>query len=249
MRSEEFISSLTALCEGEEDLQGLRLGVPLGRDVTEKVVFSQKREKPFIFRHTCVTGVKRTAFIKRLLCTLSSLYDKTEANFLIVSPRTDYGELLRLRAADVTAPFVREKEDIERALSCVKELLSLHERERACPRLILVLDGLEEIKNCNINGDLEEYRAFFELVARKPNVEVISGVELMKSIFSGYPGAFVGVGNCLVTTLEEGKADVTYVGEDSSLSMPTPIYFPSSPSMTETVIALNAAAQKSQENE
>ncbi len=244
MRSQEFISSLTTLCEREEDLQRLRLGVPLGRDAADTLVLSQKREKPFMIRHTCVTGVKRTSFIKRTLLTLSCLYEKEEANFFIVSPRKEYGELLRLLNADITLPYVREKADVEACFGCVKELISLHERERGCPRLILVLDGLEEIEGCNKNGDLEEYRDFFDVIARKNNVEVISGVELMKSIFSGYPGAFVGVGNALITTIEEGKADVTYVGDDSSLSMPTPIRFPVAPSVTETVISLNALAQK-----
>ncbi len=247
MRSEEFISSLTGFCEDEAGLQALRVGVPLGMDVTENIVFSQKREKPFMIRHTCVTGVRKTAFIKRTLCTLTCLYEKTEANFFILSPKAEYGELVKLLHADITMPYIREKGDIESCLACVKELVSLHTREKGCPRLILVLDGLEEVEDCNKNGDLEEYRAFFDLLARQPNMEIISGVELMKSIFSGYPGAFVGVGNCLVTTVEEGKADVTYVGEDSSLSMPTPIYFPSAPSITETVIALNALAQKQSE--
>ncbi len=244
MRSEEFISSLTTLCEKEGDLQRLRVGVPLGNDVTGALVLSQKREKPFMLRHTCVTGVRRSAFIKRVLFTLSCLYEKSEANFLIVSPKKDYGELLRLLNADVTVPYVREKADVDECFKCVKELLSMHETQKGCPRLIIVLDGLEEIAGCNKNGDLEEYRDFFDLVARKNNVEIISGVELMKSIFSGYPGAFVGVGNTLVTTIEDGKADVTYVGEDSTLSMPTPFRFPIAPSTTETVIMLNALAQK-----
>lgn len=244
MRSEEFISSLTTLCEREEDLQRLRLGVPLGRDASDTLVLSQKREKPFMIRHTCVTGVKRTPFIKRTLFTLSCLYEKDEANFFILSPRNDYGELLRLLNADMTVPYVRERGDVEACLNCVKELIALQERENGCPRLVLVLDGLEEIEGCNKNGDLQEYRDFFDVVARKPNVEIISGVDLIKSIFSGYPGAFVGVGNALVTTIEEGKADVTYVGEDSSLSMPTPIRFPTAPSVTETVIMLNALSQK-----
>ncbi|MBE7084560.1 MAG: hypothetical protein E7368_00710 [Clostridiales bacterium] len=240
MNSEEFILSLTNFCEDEESLQNLRLGVPLGKDASNALVFSQKQEKPFMFRHTCVTGVKKTAFIKRALFTLLCLYEKDEANVFIISPKTDYGELLRLNNASVTVPFIRTKADIDDCLACVKELISLREREKGCPRLILVLDGLEEIEGCNQNGDLEEYRAFFDVVARKKDVEIFSGAELMKSIFSGYPGAFVGVGNCLVTTIEEGKADVTYVGEDSSLSLPTPIFFPTSPSVTETIIWLNA---------
>jgi regulator of sigma E protease len=74
----------------------------------------------------------------------------------------------------------------------------------------------------------------------KKEVTLISGTDLIKSIFSGYPGAYVGIGNCLVTTREDGKADVTYVGEDSALTMPAPISYPCQPSFTETLIAFNA---------
>lgn len=248
MNSEEFILSLTNFCEDEDSLQNLRVSVPLGKDASGALVFSQKREKPFIFRQTCVTGVKKTSFIKRVLFTLLCLYEKEEANVLILSPKTEYGEFLRLNNADITVPYVRTKEDIDACLQCVKDLIALREREKGCPRLILVLDGLEEIEGCNKNGDLEEYRDFFDVIARKQDVEIICGAELMKSIFSGYPGAFVGVGNCLVTTIEEGKADVTYVGEDSSLSLPTPIFFPTSPSPTETVIWLNALSSGQKAN-
>ena len=106
--------------------------------------------------------------------------------------------------------------------------------------IFLVLDGLEELSACNRNGDFEEYREIFELFNRRKDVDVICGADLMRSIFSGHPGAFVGVGNCLVTIREEGKADVTYVGDDISLSMPVPITYPSEPSVMETVIYLNA---------
>ena len=245
MRAEEFIALLSEQSKDEEGLCRLRAGVPLGVDSIGNVVFSQKREMPFTMRHTCVTGVKRTAFIKRLIVTLSCLYDKPEANFLILSPRTEYGELLRLKNLDVTVPFVSTKADVESAKACVSELLNMYlTGGKGYPKLFLVLDGLEEIEGCNQNGDLEEFRAFFELIARQKNVEVISGTELMKSIFSGYPGAFVGVGNCLVTTREEGKADVTYVSDDSSLSLPTVMSFPDAPSVTETVIFLNSLPDK-----
>lgn len=247
MREEEFISALSQESESEESVRRLRAGIPLGRDMAGNFVFSQKRERPFTVRHTCVTGARRTAFIRRLLITLSCLYDKTEANFLILSPRAEYGELLRLYSADVTVPFVRLKSDLEKAMECVRELISMYTLQSGYPRLFLILDGLEELPDCNLNGDFEEYRAFFDLVARNANIEIISGVELMKSIFSGYPGTFVGVGNCLVTTREEGKADVTYVGEDSSLSMPTAMFFPDSPSITETVIFLNSLPSKVRE--
>ena len=56
-------------------------------------------------------------------------------------------------------------------------------------------------------------------------MDIITGVDLMQSIFSGYPGAFVGVGNALVTTREQGKADVTLVADDASLSLPVAIEY------------------------
>lgn len=240
MRSEEFIALLSENSVDETALQSLRAGVPLGVDALGKIVLSQQSEHPYTVKHTCVTGARRTTFIRRLLLHLSCLYDCSEANFFILSPRGDYGELLRLQSADVTAPYVRTKGDFDSGVRCLHELLSLYQQGKGYPRLILVLDGLEALEGCNANGDLEEYRAVLELFAREKNVEIISGVELMKSIFSGNPGVFVGVGNCLVTTREEGKADVTYVGDDSSLSLPTSLVFPDTPSVTETLIFMNS---------
>lgn len=230
--------------QSEESLRALLKGVPLGVDEGGGLVLAQTREKPFTVRHICVTGADRTAFIKRLLLTLSCLYEKTEASVLVLSPRLAYGELLALRSADINLPFVNKKEDIAPVKNCVCELLELRARERGCPRLVVVLDGLEELENCNEKGDLEEYRTFFELLARREDVDVITGVDLMKSIFSGYPGAFVGVGNCLVTTHSDGKADVTYVSDDSSLSKPTAIVYPDEPSVAETVLLLNAMPER-----
>ena len=86
------------------------------------------------------------------------------------------------------------------------------------------------------------------MLTRK-NVEIISGVSLMKSIFSGYPGAFVGVGNALVTTDGVGKADVTYVGDDFALSLPTAITLPDAPTVSETVLLLNSIPQKTEKDE
>lgn len=240
MRSEEFISFLSEKTAEESARQRIREGIPLGLDDAGALVLSQLREHAYTPRHTCVTGMRRTGFIRRLMATLSCLYAKTEANFLVLSPRSEYGELLRLKNADVTVPFIRNKTDLDLAFACVKELIA--NAAAGTPRLFLVLDGLEELPECNANGALDEYRSFFELLTREKNVDIISGAELIKSIFSGNPGVFVGVGNCLVTTREEGKADVTYVGDDSSLSLPTAMRYPDSPSVLETVIALNAAS-------
>ena len=240
MRAEEFLEVLSKNSKDETQIQALKNGIPLGTDSVGNLVFSKRQEQPFSVRHTCVTGPRRTAFIKRLITTLSCLYEKSEANFLVISPRLDYGELFRLQALDITAPFIRTVADLQAALACVKELMSMQQTGRGYPKLFLVLDGLEELDGTNTNADLEEYRNFFDALTCRKNVEVITGAELMRSIFSGYPGAFVGVGNCLVTTREEGVADVTYVQDDSSLSLPTVLHYPFMPSFTETVIYLNS---------
>lgn len=244
MRAEEFIAKLSEKTTENEAEETLKKGLPLGLDMAGEVVLSQTVEHTFTPNHTCITGARRTAFIKRFLITLSTLYKKSEANFLILSPRTDYGELLRLKSMDVIVPYIRSKWDLDRAKACVQELVAEYARNERYPKLFLVLDGLEELPEANANGDLEEYRLFFEWLTRQNNVAIISGVELMKSIFSGNPGVFVGVGNCLITTREEGRADVTYVGDDSSLSMPVALQYPDSPSVLESIIQLNATATK-----
>lgn len=240
MRSDAFITSISEWAEQDDKFEQLKRGIPLGHDSVGNILFSQKREKPLMFRHTCVTGAGRGECIRRLLLTLSCIYEKSEATFLVLSPKTAYGELLRLRNIDATVPYIRTKSDLSLAVETLKELLSQRSYGRGYPRLFLVLDGLEELPDCNRNGDLEEYREIFELITRRTDIDVISGADLMRSIFSGYPGAFVGVGNCLVTTREEGKADVTYVGDDASLSLPVPMCYPTEPSFMETVIYFNA---------
>ena len=240
MRSDEFISVISGMSHDDNQFEELKKGLPLGLDSVGNIVRAQKLEKPFTLRNTCVTGKGRTRFLCRFLITVSCLYEKSEACFFILSPKAEYGDLLRLKSMDVTAPFIREKGDLQLAVEAIKELLSQRENGRGYPHLFLVLDGLEDLPDCNRNGDLEEYREIFELFNRRTDVDVICGADLLRSIFSGHPGAFVGVGNCLVTIREDGKADVTYVGEDVSLSMPVPISYPNEPSVMETVIYLNA---------
>ncbi|MBQ8394170.1 MAG: hypothetical protein IJX49_01175 [Clostridia bacterium] len=240
MRSEEFISAISGMSHDDDQFEAIKKGLPLGLDSVGNVVRAQKMEKPFTLRNTCVTGTGRSRFIRRFLITVSCLYEKSEACFFVISPKTEYGELLRLKSMDITVPFIREKGDVQLAIEAVKELLAQRENGKGYPHLFLILDGLEELPECNRNGDLEEYREIFELFNRRKDVDVICGADLMRSIFSGHPGAFVGVGNCLVTIREEGKADVTYVDEDVSLSMPIPISYPNEPSVLETVIYLNA---------
>ena len=240
MNMEEYVASLAALCADDTKLEEFRKGLPLGRDVVDNIVLAQKGERPFTVRHTCITGGNRIHFIRRMLLAISRLYTREEACFLVISPKTEYGELLRVNGMDVTVPYISTKADLAAATHTIKELLAQRETGRGYPRLFLVLDGLERIEGCNLNGDLVEYREIFDLFSRRSDVDVITGVDLMKSIFSGYPGAFVGLGNCLVSLREEGKADVTYVDENGGLSLPIPIYYPTQPSITETVIFLNS---------
>ena len=248
MRAEEFIARLTETAQNEKLHSHLCQGVPLGVDAANELVLSQTREHAYTARHTCVTGTRKTQFIRRLISHISALYPKTDANLLILSPYPEYGEALKYKYLDATVPYVRSKADLALAKTCIRELAEEYSRGAGYPTLFLVLDGLEELPECG-QTDLEEYRSFIELVAREKNVHVISGVDLMKSIFSGNPGVFVGVGNCIVTTREEGRADVTYVENDYSLSMPIGMTYPDMPSHLETIIHLNSLPALSKKQE
>lgn len=173
------------------------------------------------------------------MVTLSCLYDRSEAMFLILSPYAEYSELLRLRAADVTVPFINNYADYLSALDTVRELVRMRSLNVGYPRLFVVMDGLEELPDVKRDGMLDPYRLCFEAVGAG-RVEIITGADLLKSIFSGYPGAFVGIGNCLVTPKGEGKADVTYVNADSSLTLPKEIRYPDTPSLTQSIDFFNS---------
>ena len=240
MRAEEFISAVSGMSREDDRFEELKNGLPLGLDSTENVVIAQKRKRPYTLRNTCVTGVGTSNFIRRFLISVSCLYDRGEACFFVISPKTEYGELLRMKSMDVTVPYIRTKNDLDLAVTTIKELLAQREDGKGYPHLFIVLDGLEELGESDRNSDLEEYRNIFDLFTRREDVDVICGTELMRSIFSGYPGAFVGVGNCLVSLREDGKADVTYVNDDATLSLPIPVHYPNEPSVMETIIYLNA---------
>lgn len=241
MQLEEFILSVSKASGEDKTLSGMKKGLPLGVDGEGNIVLSQRRARTATTRHTCVTGAGKTEFLQRLLFTLVCLYEKREACFLILSPYKEYDAFLRLKRMDATVPYILQKSHFEAALKALKEVKEIRERGgREYARLFVVLDGVEELPDCNKNGDLEELRAVLELLAHREDVDVLCGVELIKSIFSGYPGAFVGVGNCLVTAEEGGKADVTYVEDDASLSLPITLEYPSQPSINNTVSLLNS---------
>ena len=103
MRSDEFIKTILKTTD-EQVLGSLRNDIPLGLDVVDKVALAKNGIGGVAFNHTCVAGVKRREFIRRLLITLSCLYGKDEACFFVVSPKEEYGELLKLNNIDVTVP-------------------------------------------------------------------------------------------------------------------------------------------------
>ncbi len=244
MKSEEFISSLSALSVEDEMFEKLRKGLPLGVDWKGDIVYARK-EKRSGNGHLCVTGEKRGEFIRRLLVTLSCLYEEGEVCFFLLTTDCAYAELLTMRSMDITIPYMRGKSDLDKAIETVKELLRMREYGGGYPRLFILLDGLEQLEGCNGNGDLEEYRSLFELLSRREGVELITGVELDKSIFKNYPAAFVGVGNCLVKTEEEeGKGQVAYVEEDASLSAFTSLTYPSEPTLSKTILFFNLVAEQ-----
>ncbi len=242
MRIEEWIALLPT-GDGEEK-EKEKKAVPLGVDSVGNIVYARREEGLFFSRHTCVTGNGKSNFLRRLLLSLAHIYPKEKICFLVLSPYAEYGELLRMRSMSLTLPYIRTKEDLSPVVDTLKELLRQRDSGKGYPRLAVVMDGVEELEGCNRNGDLEEQRALIDLLARREDVDVFTGVDLTKSIFSGYPGAFVGVGNCLVATRELGKADVTYAQGDASLTLPLPVSYPSSPSITETVVYLNSLSKK-----
>ena len=239
MRTDEFIKRLSEISKANEtEFERLRIGVPIGEDDEQNVALARAGEDLARCHHTCVTGSSRTEFIRRVIFTLSCIYDKSEIAFLIVSPNMAYGELLKLKNADVTVPFIRDGKDLELVLQTLKTLARARAIERFSGRLFVVLDGLEDLPDDPKQGMFESYRPFFEAVGTS-GIEIITGVELRGSIYAGYPGVFVGVGNALVTPDADGNADVTFVAPDGSMGLPKKITYPSIPAVRECIEYFN----------
>ena len=240
MRTEEFIQKISMQAGDNQRFEELKKGLPLGENMGGEIVLAQKSAQNYTVRHTCVTGSNKTQFIRRLLLTLACIHNEEEACFIVLSPNVEYGELLRLTGCDFTIPYIRTKEDLVPAVKTLRELIYMRENGKGYPRLFLVMDGLESLTDEKTNIDLAEYSVILEMFMHIPNVDVICGMELGRSIFAGCPGMFLGRGNCLVTARESGNADVTYVNEDTSLTMPLPITYPSEGTVVESIAYLNS---------
>lgn len=239
MRTDEFLSRVSALSTADaERFEAVRGGLPLGETDENEIVVAHRELIPERYHHTCVTGASKTEFISRLLLTLTCLYEKAEAAFLLVSPDLSYGRFMKLNGADVTVPFINSQSDLDGVLKTIASLAKLREGKKRAPKLFVVVDGIEEFADADKRSTLECYRPFFEAVGTS-GIELITGVDLTQTVFVGYPGVFVGVGNCLVTPSSGGEADVTYVNVDGSMSAPKSFRYPNLPTVAESIAFLN----------
>ena len=85
MRTEELIRAISEQSKENERFEELKMGMPLGIDTSDRIVLAQPKDRTLTLRNTCVTGAGRTNFIRRLLITLSCLYEKDEACFFVIS--------------------------------------------------------------------------------------------------------------------------------------------------------------------
>lgn len=240
MKTEEFVSALSEISERNVyKFEQVRASIPLGMDEAGTVVVAHREENAARYFHVCVTGENGTAYTAQLALTLACLYEKSAASFLILSPHEKYGELLRLKNADFTVPYLRSVGDLENALATLKEIRQFKTTNAGCPKHFVVLDGLEELPDAENSGALTAYRRFFEELGGS-GVEIISRVDLSKSIYAGYFGAFAGIGNCIVTPKGAGKADVVFVENDSTLSVPREVDCPDGEPLKDVVDRFNA---------
>ncbi len=242
MKIQEYIQSLTLLSEAaKENGMDICKGIPLGFGDDGAPIFAHTEVNPTRYHHVCVTGKQRGAYIRRFILSLCKLYGQDNVSFLILSPDKTYGELLHVKDADITVPFIQYYGDCSSSLETLRELIRMRTAGiENYPKLFVVLDGLEDIASQDSDKQTFEcFKPFFDVVGAS-GVELITGVDLEKSIFSGYPGAFVGHGNALVSTDVLGKADVTYVGVDSCLSLPISVSYADTENIADCVFAVNA---------
>jgi hypothetical protein len=234
MNTQDFINALSMAAEEDGFVfDDLRARLPLGLDSENNIVVAGQRE--VLFTHACVTGRGRTEFIRRLILTLSCLYDKSKANFVVISPKRDYFELLRLTRSNVVAPLIDNMDGAIKGLEFARsQAINYAKTGENYGKLFLVLDGLETLSN----GSFDCYLPFFNL-AHAYGVDIITGVDLIGSLFENRPQDFIGVGNSLISVSAIDKADVVYAQKNGVLTLPISVRFPSEPSVAETLSYVN----------
>ena len=231
MKTEDFFAELAAIArDNEYRFDDLRARVPLGLDSDNRLLVAGEREANFI--HVCVTGTGRTEFIRRLALSLAGAYDRGQTAFVILSPKREYAEFLRLDRSDVFAPFIGSATDLWKGLEAVRSqaVLRCGGGEKVYGRLFLIADGLERVTG----GGLDGYLPLFSHAAEF-GLTLITGVDLLKSVFESAPQHFVGARNCLITVMAAGKAHLSRVTGDGALALPQAFTYPSEPSFSETL--------------
>lgn len=244
MKAEELLAVLSDTAKKNEfRFESIRERLPLGVYADGSIATAHREEKPDRYHFCLVSGENRTDFILRLVLTLVCIYDRSEAEFLILSPKREYAELLRLVDKDVVIPYLRSEEDFFNALNTIKELIFMRSIRSGYPKLFVVADGLEEVEGLAFDDVTEPYLTCLQAVGQSCS-EVIAGLNMTDSVYSGFPGAIVGIGNCLVSTKSGGKADITHVGADSSLGVPREADYPTDPTVVETVEEFNRMTEQ-----
>ncbi len=241
MTAEEFFKHLASVAhDSPERFDELVGRLPLGLDSEKRFVFARNVADVDLpaksgSRHTCVVGKGRSSFIRRLILTLVGVHDEGRIAFIVVSPKREYAELLKLKRADVFVPVLKSVDDLWDILRVCREQADLRVGggERIYGKLVIVVDGLEELTG----GALDGYLPFFAMT--ESGAELITGVDLVGSVFSVNPQSFVGNGGCLITVTNRGFADVSRVNLSGGLELPTPFEYPSEPSLVETISLVN----------
>ena len=241
MTAEEFFKHLATIASDDPNrFDSIMDRLPLGLDSEKRFVFarevsSENLQAGMRSRHTCVVGTGRSAFIRRVLLTLIGACDEGRLSVVIVSPKREYAELLKVKNADIFMPVLTVIDDLWQVVRICQEQANLRAGggKDVYGKLIIVVDGLEDF----VGGGLECYLPFFALSA--VGVELITGVDLVGSVFSASPQSFVGNGGCLISVTNRGFADVSRVSGSGDMSLPSPFEYPSEPSLLETVALVN----------
>ena len=249
MKLEEWIGSLSE--EAKKNayrFEMLRDCIPLGFFSGGEIALAHLKQQPERNHFTFASGEHGKEFIQNLALSLAVLYDRSEAQFLLLSPRSELKPLLKLQNADINALYVQTEQDFSLAVEGIKALANLQKRGVGYPKLIVVAEGLEEIDGIYQDDITEPYIRLHEALGDSV-CELSATADLNQSRYFTFPGAFLGIGNCLVATKTPGKADVTHVGADSSLSLPREISYPHEDSLEESVSFFNGLEQEGESQE
>ncbi|MBQ9729669.1 MAG: hypothetical protein IJV80_02540 [Clostridia bacterium] len=197
--------------------------IPLGVSAQGETVYAHLSANAERYRHVCVSGKERTAFLQWFIRGVFQKYPARGALVIVLSPLSSYGAFLREKNADIIVPYLSSIQEFSRVLEGFSPLIETLKKGNKRP-VFFVVDGLELLAGASEDKLLKNYTAVIEKTAGT-EIEVLTGVEMEKSAFSGNPGVFVGAGNALLSADEQKVAFFTRVESDFTLGAPVPIYY------------------------